>query len=279
MYKEKEKKSSQYTIHSVVKAINVLRTMISTTEPLTISQIANQAGIDRSVCHKILITLTEEGLVSQSKPSNCYKLGIGMIQLCQLAINRIGVSQVVREILQRLMVETGETSYMFIEMNGNRVCIMKVESPQLIRHYIALGTPMPLYAGAGGKVLLAAYSEHQLDDYINQQTLAALGPKSIINPDELRKELSSIRANDIATSFMERSVDEASVAVPIRNSNGYVIASVSVAGPAERFNDLRTDMMSSSLRKAGLEISSSFGFNPGIVVGKWMLGSFDGQLS
>ena len=278
MYKEKERKSSQYTIHSVVKAISVLRIMISTNEPLTISQIANQAGIDRSVCHKILITLAEEGLISQSKPSNCYKLGIGLIQLCQLAINRIGVSQVVREILHRLMVETGETSYMFIEMGGSRVCIMKVESPQLIRHYIALGTPMPLYAGAGGKILLAAYSEEQLNDYINQQTLAALGPKSIINPDELRRELETIRINGIATSFLERSLDEASIAVPIRNARGYVIASVSVAGTAERFNDLRNADISASLKKAGADISSSFGFNPGIAESRWELGSFDSQL-
>lgn len=264
----------QYIIHSVKKAMHVVRVMVSSPEPLSVAQIAMEAGINKSVCHKILITLCEDGIVGQTKTGS-YRPGLGLIQLGQLAMSHLAVFSIARDSLENVTNTTGESTALYVETGGEMVCYVKSDSPLMIRHYVALGRPIPLYAGAAGKIFLAAYTPDQLDEYLRTKQLAPIGSQTITDPARLKAELEAIRINGIAWSTMETTTDAIALAAPIRNKNGSIIATISVAGPIERFSVEKEPVWLDAMNKASSDISSAFGFSGNEKDAKWALERFE----
>lgn len=274
MYEDGKTNREQYVIHSVKKAMSVLRVMASSPEPLSVAEIAKRAGINKSVCHKILITLCEDGVVDQTKTGS-YRPGLGLVQLGQLATSHIKVFSVAQDSLKAITKITGESSALYIETGGEMVCYVKSDSPLMIRHYVTLGRPIPLYAGAAGKILLAAYTTDQLDEYLERNQLVSIGSQTITDPARLKEELEAIRIHGIAWSTMETTTDAIALAAPIRNKNGSIIASISVAGPVERFSVQKEPTWLDAIRKASLDISAAFGFSGDENDATWSLERFE----
>lgn len=267
-----EPKKNQYIVNSIRKAFSVLNVMLleSGIEPLSVADIARKAGVDKSACHRILVTLMEDGIISQTK-SGSYKIGVGLLRMGQMSFDKVPTIGVANDLLDDLTTRTGESSYLFVENGGERACVAKADSPQIIRHFIKYGASLPLYAGAAGKVLLAAYSEQQLDEYLDGHTLEKLGLEVITEPARLKEELSKIRRMGIAWSRRERSDDSASVAAPVRNEKGAVVACISVAGPDERIKSRSDSYWEDLIKDTCMKLSTAMNFQPGKVEEKWTL--------
>jgi len=95
---------------------------------------------------------------------------------------------------------------------------------------------MPLYAGAGGKVLLAFGPEEIRKKVLTRKHIKQLTPHTIKNPKLLLQELERIRQDGYAFSFGERDAEVAALAAPIFNHEGKICASLSIAGPISRFS-------------------------------------------
>jgi len=267
-----EKNLEMYMVHSVSKAFRVLKAMAASKEPMSISEIARAAGIYKSVCYRLLVTMVQEGIVAQSD-NGSFRLGLGLVQLGSAALDRNDLSAVASDIIEGLMRATGESVYLNVEAGMERVCIAKADSPHTIRHYIALGVSLPLYAGAGGKILLAACSRERFNAFMDDVKPSLPGAGKPINREELWEELNGIRASNLAWSFMERTDDAASVGSPVRDSRGYVVASLVIAGPAIRFQAENRGRFEVLVRQAAVELSRMLGFIPGKTPETWEQGS------
>lgn len=268
-----EKNLDMYTVHTVGKAFRVLKAMAACKDPMSIAEIARAAGIFKSVCYRLLVTMMQEGIVVQSS-NGSFRLGLGLAQLGSAALDRNELSAVSSNILDGLMRATGESVYLSVEAGMERVCIAKVDSPHTIRHYVALGVSLPLYAGAGGKILLAANSRERFDAFMDNVKPSLPGAGRPIEKEELWEELNSIRASNLAWSFMERTDDAASVGSPVRDSRGGVVASLVIAGPAIRFQAENRERFGMLVRQAAVELSRMLGFIPGRTPETWERGTF-----
>lgn len=262
----------KYAIKSVEKAIKVVRTLLTNRidEMMSVSEVAKRAAIDKSTCYRILVTLCEQGIVCQA-PSGRYRVGIGLVQIGQTALIKVPFTALATDIMRKLSAATGESAYLFMYSNYSRICIAKHESPQLIRHYIPIGEPIPLYVGSSGKVLLAAMSNDQLNRYLKAIERVKLGPNTITSEIVLREEIRKIRLEGISISVKERSNDSASIGFPIRNANGAVVAALSIAGPAERFIRPNLTEWEIRVREAGSEMSQILGYDRNLVRERWVL--------
>lgn len=254
------------------KALGILNVMLSESgdEPLSVADIARKAGIDKSACHRILITMMDDGVISQSK-SGSYKIGVGLLRIGQMSLTKVPMVSIANDLLGRLTERTGESSYLFVENRGERICIAKADSPQLIRHYVRFGASLPLYAGASGKVFLAAFSDEQLRDYLKGHKLEPIGPNAVTDPVRLKEELQVIRQRGVAWSYMERSSDAASVGAPVRNENGAVVGSISVAGPIQRMKSISDSDWEAMVKETSLELSTVLNYRPGKTAERWTL--------
>lgn len=267
-----EKNLEMYMVHTVIKAFRVLKAMAASKEPMSIAEIARAAGIFKSVCYRLLVTMMHEGVVAQSSDGS-FRLGLGLAQLGSAALDRNELSAVASDIIEGLMRATGESVYLNVEAGMERVCIAKADSPHTIRHYIALGVALPLYAGAGGKILLAACTRERFDDFMDNVKPSLPGTGKPINREELWEELNGIRVNNLAWSFMERTDDAASVGSPVRDSRGGVVASLVIAGPAIRFQAENRERFGMLVRQAAVELSRMLGYIPGKTPETWGQGT------
>lgn len=271
MAQESNSKSERYHIQSVERAFAVLKILANAKSPMSLAEISREVGFHKSVCHRLLLTMLGEGVVERDESSSAYRIGIGLFALAQSAVDQMHLLGEARDTIKWLADETGESVYLLVESGGFRVCIAKEDSPRTIRHYIPLGEPLPLYAGAGGKILLAAYGREQFDEYVVEHGLHLLGPNAIVEPEQLWSEIQVIRKDGVAWSYMERTDYAASAGAPVRDFSGAVVASIVAAGPASRFTEEEKPRLIELTRKASEEISVHLGFRPGVTPEVWGL--------
>ncbi|MFD0593216.1 IclR family transcriptional regulator [Catellatospora coxensis] len=92
-----------------------------------------------------------------------------------------------------------------------------------------------MHAGGSSKAFLAFLPDSEVDAYLDRHPLQPLTDKTVTDPAKLRKELAAIRKRGYATSLGERQAGAASIAAPVFDHDGHVVAVLSVAGPAARF--------------------------------------------
>jgi DNA-binding IclR family transcriptional regulator len=138
--------------------------------------------------------------------------------------------------MRYLANHTGESASLFVVDGLKRLCLAREEGTFSIRYNIVEGQRMVLYAGAGGKVLLAFGPEELRRKILGKNHLKELTPTTIKDPKDLAKELEAIRRQGYASSYGERDTEVAALAAPICGHDGKVCAALSIAGPINRFS-------------------------------------------
>jgi DNA-binding IclR family transcriptional regulator len=155
---------------------------------------------------------------------------------------------------------SGETVNLYILRNRKRVCIEQVEGSHLIKRYAAIGDELPLHCGASGKLLLAFQPESEIDRVIEETGLKPWTEKSITDPVLLKKNLENIRNQGYAFTKGERETGAASIAAPIRNHTGNVVAAVTISGPDSRFTPENVERYITLVTEAARKISKNLGY-------------------
>ena len=250
----------QSGIAAVDRAVAVLDVFTRGETQLGVSDVARATGLSTSTAHRVLASLCVHGLVVKVGPN--YALGPRILQLAAAARDTGNLTEVARPIMTRLRDATGETVGLHVLKGGGRFVIDQVESTQPLRRtYTEWGQSIPLYQGAPSRVLLA---------YADTQTMASVlaGPfegataSTVVERDELIRQIESVRQKGYTFSFEERVAGIRSIAAPLWDYTGSVVAAMSVTGPAIRVTeDWMYRALPTILQAAG-DISAELGFSP-----------------
>jgi len=260
----KGKKRSDYYIHSIKRAIQILNSFTLQKKELGITELSKKLNLHKSTVHRILVTLEDESLVVRNQISQKYRLGMKLFELGHIVKEQIEIKDYALPIMKDLAKKTEESIDLNILSDGKRVSIEKIESSHDIRRIIQLGKSLPLYCGGSGKALLAFLPDEEIDKIIQKEKLITFGPKTIIDPIKLKKHLKEIQKNGYATSVEERILGSASVAAPVLDYEGKVVASLSISGPTTRFTKKKVSIFISLVKEAAQEISVSLGYHTNI---------------
>ena len=154
--------------------------------------------------------------------------------------------------LEELVEEVHESSSVSELDGGDVVYIARVPTKRIMTVTISVGTRFPAYATSMGRVLLAAQPEPWLDAYLSTASLHHLTGHTITTASGLRQELRKIRARGWALIDQELEEGLRSLAAPIRDPDGTVIAAVNVATHAGRrsLDSIVADLLSPLLATA-----------------------------
>jgi IclR family acetate operon transcriptional repressor len=137
-----------------------------------------------------------------------------------------------------LRLRTGETVQTAVLDGRQVVYVERLESPNTLRLFLEVGRRNDAHATGTGKCLLAFLDDDQLDRILDGWDLPAKTPHTITDPRELRRQLKEVRARGYADNLHESEMGVVSVAAPIRDRTGRVVAALSVAGPAQRMESV-----------------------------------------
>jgi DNA-binding IclR family transcriptional regulator len=244
-------------VASVTRALAVLDALAGEAD-LGTNELARRTGINASTVSRLLATLVSAGLAEHVAGTGRYRLGLRLIELGNLVLERLDLREIARPHLQALVAMTDETATLSAPGERNAVTIDFVQSPSSVQSVAQLGRPSVGHATATGKVMLAFGGGGEAA----AGTLEAYTSRTITDRLALASELERVRARGWAQSIGEREDDLNAVAAPVWDSHRALSAIVGVQGPAARFTARAMRVALDPLRERAGAISSALGWQP-----------------
>lgn len=249
------------TRSTIEKALRLLDLFTAERPRWGLSEISRESGVPKPTVHRWLCALERAGFVRQDEKNRSYGLGYKLLELGNAAHNQIELSSIALPHMEQLRDRCGESVHLTVIISGEGVYLAKVDTDHPIRLWTRLSGRGPLYAGALRTILMAYLSEKEIDETI-ARGLEGFTQHAITDPDKLRARLRLIRQQGWAVSKGELFADSASIAAPIHDERGKVIAGLGVAGPITRFTDDRINEILPMVIETANVISQLLGYKP-----------------
>src|SRR5580698_5804689 len=237
-------------VQSLERGLAVIRAFDADHPSLTLSEVATSTGLSRAAARRFLRTLVQLGYMRSD--GSRFTLRPKILELGYAYLSSLTLPEVAMPHLAQLVEQVHESSSVSERDGDDVVYLARVPTKRIMTVTISVGTRFPAYATSMGRVLLAAQPEPWLDAYLSTASLHHLTGHTITTASGLRQELRKIRARGWALIDQELEEGLRSLAAPIRDSDGAVVAAVNVATHAGRrsLDSIVDDLLSPLLATA-----------------------------
>ena len=230
-------RASQETpsIQSLDRGLLILETVGKSKTPVTLGQLTDLLGIDRSSAFRLANTLKRRGFLSNSSVGKDYILGPSVWRLSRQYDWSKMLATIAHEHLNSLANATNETAHLALREGRKALFIDHVATNQVIAISGQTGELVPLYCTSHGKALIADLDETGLRTLFGGEKLESFTRQTIVSISDLAENCRKIRTRGYATDEGEFIEGVRCLAAPIRNRQGTVIASIGISAPKSRF--------------------------------------------
>jgi IclR family pca regulon transcriptional regulator len=230
-------------VQSLERGLAVIRAFDAAHPELTLSEVAAATGVTRAATRRFLLTLAELGYVRND--GRFFSLTARVLELGYAYLSSLSLTDVAEPHLEALVAEVNESSSVSVLDGQDVVYVSRVPTSRIMTVAINVGTRFPAYVTSMGRVLLAGLPEEELDAYLAAVRLDSLTTRTVASVAALRGELARVRAQGWALVNQELEEGLRSVAAPIRDRSGAVVAAVNVSVHASRtsLEAMRRDLL------------------------------------
>ena len=213
-----------YFVQSLARGLAVIRAFDASAPELTLSEVARATGLTRAAARRFLLTLADLGYVRTD--GRLFALSPRVLELGYAYLSSLSLPEVAEPHLERLVAEVHESSSVSVLDGEDVVYVARVPTARIMRVAISVGTRFPAHATSMGRVLLAGLPDDALEEFLAGADLPRLTARTVSTADALRRELRRVRAQGWALVDQELEEGLRSVAAPIRDRSGDVIAAI-----------------------------------------------------
>lgn len=223
---------------SLARGLMVIRAFTHREPNLSIADVARITGLPRAVARRCLYTLMQLGYVSSD--GRAYFLRPKILALGYAYLSSTSLGTALQPYLEKVSETTHESCSVGVLDEDEIVYVARAATKRIMSVALNVGSRLPAYCSAIGRVLLANLPEAELVAYLDRVELAPLTTHTVTSVQALRDVLETTRAKGFAVVDQELEIGLRSIAVPIRNANGRVVAAMNVSAQAGRIG--RKDM-------------------------------------
>jgi IclR family pca regulon transcriptional regulator len=213
-------------IEAIARGLDVLTAFSAGHQVMTLSEIATKTELARPTVRRILVTL--EALGHIRSVSGGFILTPRVLELGLTYVESMGLWDVARPHLERLVGRTHESSSIAQLDGSDIVYVARVAVPKIIALAVQIGTRFPAPPTSLGKVLLADLGPDELEHALAQPGRSGIVPRHPLDRAELDRVLRDVRAKGWAATDEQLAGGIRSVAAPLRDGSGRVIAAMNV---------------------------------------------------
>ncbi|GAA2856147.1 IclR family transcriptional regulator [Actinoplanes cyaneus] len=229
MPEKKDGEKPEYRVEALAKGLRILSLFSEQRPAWRISDIAPAVGMPLPTVYRVVMTLTAEGYLDHL-PNGDYRPGVRVLTLGTAALRSLDLVELATPRLQRLATATGETVNLAVLTADQVLYLVRLRNSDLVTANIQVGSTLPAVHTSIGKLLLAHLPEDDLTSRVTESSFARLhGPNAKVSLDELRDELAKIRSDGWAMQDEELAYGLRSVAAPVRDAKGTVVAGANLA--------------------------------------------------
>jgi len=257
-----KKEKSDYLIQSVSHALDLLEQFHDEVDELGVTELSKRLKLHKNNVFRLLATLESRGYIEQNKITENYRLGLKTLELGQTFVKQMGLLRQARPVLESMVKECNETSYVAILKDFHIIYLDVVETDLTVRVVPRVGSRLPSYCTAAGKVQIAYMNEEELEQYLPAKELKAFTPNTITDRGELKKQLETVAEEGCAIDNEELDIGVRCVSAPIRDYTRRIVGAVSISGPTMRLSYERIDSeLIPLVKRSAEEISKKLGYH------------------
>jgi DNA-binding IclR family transcriptional regulator len=251
-------RSKNSTTNAIDKTLIILSSFAPDNHEWGTVELSQKLGFHKATVSRILLALSRHRFLSQNPRTKKFTLGSEVMRLSSALRQSLksNIVQVAKPFVDELRDRIKETVILeLLSRNGSFMAYI-AEGPRMVRLAGSIGDPVPIHAAAGGKAILAFLPEERRKTLL-QGKLQRFTPNTITGAAELEKELRRIRKSGVAYDREELDEGTGAVSCPIFDHEGRSVASIVVAGPHQRIQQICDDRIVPALKEAAARISAS----------------------
>jgi IclR family pca regulon transcriptional regulator len=219
-------------VQSLERGLSVIRSLSLPGPGLTLAEVARETGLARAAARRFLLTLQELGYVRAD--DRRFSLTPRVLELGYSYLSSLSLPEIAQPHLRDLVQRVHESSSVSVLDGFDVVYVAREPTRRIMTVTISVGTRFPAYATSMGRVLLSGVPEPHLDEFLSRAELRPLTASTITDPALLKQEIARIRERGWAMVDQELETGLRSVAAPIREPRGSVLAAVNLSAHASR---------------------------------------------
>jgi IclR family pca regulon transcriptional regulator len=226
-----EGRESHY-VQSLARGLSVISAFGPDTPELSLSDVARATGLTRAAARRFLLTLVDLGHVRQD--GRLFRLTPRVLTLGYAYLSSLSLPGIAEPHLEQLVRDVHESSSMSVLDGQDIVYVARVPTSRIMTVAINVGTRFPAYATSMGRVLLAGLDAPALEEHLATLDLEQFTDHTVTSRDDLRARIEETRALGYALVDQELEHGLRSIAAPVRNRQGTVVAAVNVSSHVSR---------------------------------------------
>jgi IclR family pca regulon transcriptional regulator len=216
----------------LAKGLDVIRAFTREHATLTLSEVAEAAGLPAATARRCLHTLEDLGYVLRTGRS--FVLRPKVLELGAAYLESMNIEALTRNHLEDLARRTGDSAALTVLDDTDIVYVARASVRTLLRLEAHVGSRLPAYATSMGRVLLAGLEPAHLTRYFARAKLTALTDRTVTDPAKLRRLIDECRADGYSAVEDELAYGVVAVAVPVFDQAGTVVAALNSSGHSKR---------------------------------------------
>ncbi len=252
--------------NGVQRTFAVLRALADApAQGMRVTLVAKIIGLTQGTTHRLLQALVSEAMVEQDERSKLYRLGMDLFSLAARAGNSWDLRSLCRPTLLRLCASLGDTMFLLVRSRFDAVCVDRIDGPFPIRAFTGdIGGRVALGVGQGSLAILSYLPAAEQDEVI-RYNLPRMRDFGVFDEVYLRTEIERTRATGYCARQAGLLEGMAGLAVPIFDSNGLVVAALSIGTLTSRLNEERLPTVVQILKREAEALSQRINpFDPAL---------------
>jgi IclR family pca regulon transcriptional regulator len=215
-------------IHSVERALKILEIFGGSPRPLTLTEVATQAGLTKTTTQRFINTLCSLGYLNREENKR-YFLGTKILSLGFQFLNNSNIITLSKPYLDELSADIGMTVNLAVLDNCDVLILHRKEVRSFLNLDVHPGSKLLAYGSALGRVLLAGLGNNDIESRLGAMEVQQLTPKTIVSKEAIMARILETRAAGYAISDQEQTMDLCSIAVPLVNGQKQTVAAINVS--------------------------------------------------
>jgi IclR family pca regulon transcriptional regulator len=219
-------------VESLDRGLRLLQVFGERAAPMTLSEIANAAGLPRATARRILFTLQHGGFVSSDG-----KLFAMTPQVLTLAGSYLRSNQLVavlQPVLDEISAAAQEISSLAVLDRDGVVFIARASPTRIFTGGVDIGYRLPAFCTAVGRVMLARFADAELKDKLGAMRREALTPETVTDPKRLLAAIAADRKQGYSLVDREAEPHFRSIAVPIKRYDDVIVGAINIGAHVDR---------------------------------------------
>ena len=251
-----------YFVPGLRRGLLMLEALASAGEPMSVAEIGKRIGLTRSSVFRLAYTLQHMGFVEEVPDSKLLRLGARVLNIGYAYLASQTLIETARPELESLRDRTSVSSHLAILDRGEILYLSCIQTKSGFLSTMNVGTRLPAYATPMGWLLLGDRSTRELGKLYPEGCFVALTDQTPRNLAELAQRIATAVSAGHAISHGAVEPGGSSIAAPIRDRDGRIVAAIDISAPDSAFDMPVFDRNIREVMESAARISSRLGFTP-----------------